>query len=127
MDNKFLQYTNAQQNTYAGGLGGLAAQLGVGGHEHLYGTATYAAHPVTSTLVSTTSTTLPTVKEKTMLQEVASDIKGFIREHRGMLYFIIIALLVDHFVFAGAFKERLKALCENIVGKVEQKVKDATL
>ena len=64
-------------------------------------------------------------QEKTMFGEIVKDVKGFVIEHRGAIYFVAIALLIDHFVFAGAFKDRLKAMAEKIVGKIEQKIEDA--
>lgn len=60
-----------------------------------------------------------------MFGEIVKDVKGFVIEHRGAIYFVAIALLIDHFVFAGAFKDRLKAMAEKIVGKIEQKIEDA--
>lgn len=60
--------------------------------------------------------------EKTMFQEVVADVKTFVREHRGIIYFVAIALLMDHFVFQGIFKDRLKTMAGKIVGKIEAKL-----
>lgn len=62
------------------------------------------------------------IKEKTMFQEIKSDVTGMIRAHRGVIYFVAFALLVDHFVFKGVFKARLQAIVEKLVQKVEDKV-----
>ena len=62
-------------------------------------------------------------KEKSMFKEVVADIKGFILEHRGIIYFVVIALVVDHFFFNGAFKARLQAMADKMVTKVEEKIK----
>ena len=64
-------------------------------------------------------------KERTLFQEIKNDVTTFIKTHRGMIYFIILALLVDHFAFKGVFKARLQAMLESLVVKVEEKVKAA--
>jgi hypothetical protein len=67
----------------------------------------------------------PTAKQpekKSMFKEITTDIKGFILEHRGVIYFIAFALMVDHFFFRGAFKERLQSMADRIVTKVEEKI-----
>jgi hypothetical protein len=61
-------------------------------------------------------------KGKSMFSEIATDIKTFIMEHRGVIYFIALALLVDHLFFAGAFRARLQAMADKMVAKVEQKI-----
>lgn len=62
-------------------------------------------------------------KEKSMFKEVVGDVKSFILEHRGIIYFIVAALLVDHFFFKGAFKARLQGMADKMVTKVEEKIK----
>lgn len=64
----------------------------------------------------------PQPKERTMFQEVKNDVTVFIKEHRGVIYFIALALLIDHFIFRGVFKARLQAMLESLIGKVEAKV-----
>src|SRR5258708_7725821 len=49
-------------------------------------------------------------KEKTLFQEITTDVKSFIKEHRGIIYFVAVALIVDHFIFKGAFKARLQVM-----------------
>jgi hypothetical protein len=66
------------------------------------------------------------VKEKTLFQEIKNDVTGFIREHRGVIYFIALALLIDHFIFKGVFKTRLQAMLESLIAKVENKVSAAS-
>lgn len=61
-------------------------------------------------------------KERTMFQEVKNDVSTFIKEHRGVIYFVALALLVDHFIFKGVFKARLQGMLESLIGKVEAKV-----
>jgi hypothetical protein len=66
--------------------------------------------------------TLTTKKELSMFKAVASDVKSFILEHRSTLYFLAFALLIDHFLFQDAFRNRLKAIVDKLVKKVEDKV-----
>ncbi|HEX3156737.1 MAG TPA: hypothetical protein VHV32_19060 [Candidatus Angelobacter sp.] len=62
-------------------------------------------------------------EKKSMFKEIQSDIKSFILEHRGVIYFIAFALMFDHFVFKGAFKARLQGMADKMVTKVEEKIK----
>ena len=57
-----------------------------------------------------------------MFQEIKNDVSTFIKEHRGVIYFIALALLVDHFIFKGIFKARLQVMLESLIKKVEDKV-----
>lgn len=57
-----------------------------------------------------------------MFTEIAKDVKGFILEYRAVLYFLAVALLVDHFVFRGAFRARLQGCCDKVIAKVESKI-----
>lgn len=57
-----------------------------------------------------------------MFQEVKKDVTDFVKEHRGVIYFIALALLIDHFLFKGVFKERLQKMTESLIKKVEDKV-----
>lgn len=67
----------------------------------------------------------PQPKEQSMFGEIAKDIKTFILEYRAVLYFIAIALILDEFIFKGAFRARLQGVADQIVKKVESKVADA--
>lgn len=57
-----------------------------------------------------------------MFKEITADIKAFILEHRGVIYFVALALILDHFFFRGAFKARLQSMADRIVTKVEEKI-----
>lgn len=57
-----------------------------------------------------------------MIQEMAGDIKKFVRENKSLIYFVVLALIVDHVFFKGAFKERLQKMAEKMVAKVEDKI-----
>lgn len=57
-----------------------------------------------------------------MFSEVASDIKTFLIEHRSIIYFVALALIVDHLFFKDAFRHRLQGMADRIVAKVEAKI-----
>ena len=61
-------------------------------------------------------------KELSMFSEVARDVKSFLLEHRGVIYFIAIALIVDHLFFKDAFRHRLQAMADKMVQRVEDKI-----
>lgn len=62
-------------------------------------------------------------KEKSMFKEITSDVRGFILEHRSIIYFLVFALLIDHLIFRGVFKARLESMVDKMVAKVEDKIK----
>lgn len=61
-------------------------------------------------------------KGVSVFSEMARDVKVCILEHRGTIYFIVLALLVDHLLFKDVFRHRLQGIVEKIIGKVEEKV-----
>lgn len=50
---------------------------------------------------------------------VLKDIRAFIIENRALLYWLTLLFILDHLVFEGAFKDRLKVIVEGIIKKVE--------
>lgn len=58
-------------------------------------------------------------KGKSMFGEIATDMKSFILEHRSVLYFLAIALVLDHVLFKDAFKHRLQGIVDKIIQKAE--------
>lgn len=73
-------------------------------------------------LTDATATETKKPKETNMITEVAKDAKAFIKEHKSAIYWTVMLLIIDHFFFHGAFKEKLKATMQKLVGKVESKV-----
>lgn len=69
--------------------------------------------------------TLKKLKETNMVTEVVQDAKKFIKDHKSTIYVVAILLVVDHFMFNGAMKEKLKAIMQNLIGKVEAKLNEA--
>lgn len=64
-------------------------------------------------------------KEGNMLSEVAKDMRGFVKEHKSMIYWVLVLFMLDHFFFQGSFKAKLKSMMDNLVGKIESKINDA--
>ena len=60
------------------------------------------------------------------MSTITSDIKGFISQHRNVIYSVVLILLVDHFFLGGKLKERVKGMVEKLLGTVEKKVSDIT-
>lgn len=65
-------------------------------------------------------------KETHMLTEIAGDMKKFVKDHKSVIYWVAVLLLVDHVFFQGAFKEKLKTMMGKLVGRVEEKLNDAS-
>lgn len=61
-------------------------------------------------------------EEKNMLKEIATDAKEFVKNNRNVIYTIVVVALVDHFVFKGALRDRLKGLLEKMLNKAEKSV-----
>jgi hypothetical protein len=63
-----------------------------------------------------------TPQRKNMLKDITTDAKVFIHENRNVIYWLALAFLVDHFFFSGAFRQRLNALVERMIGRVEKQL-----
>ena len=63
-----------------------------------------------------------TTKGKSVFSEIAKDVKSFVIEHRGTLYFIAMALVIDHLLFKDAFRHRLQGMADKVISKVEAKI-----
>jgi len=62
------------------------------------------------------------MEKKNMITEVADDLKSFIRSNKSTIYWVAMLLIIDHFFFKGAFKERLHKTVNGFVEKIESKV-----
>lgn len=49
-------------------------------------------------------------------------IKDYLKEHKSILMTIGVVLLVDHLVFDGAFREKVKEIINKMLGKVEKQL-----
>lgn len=56
------------------------------------------------------------------LTTTIKDMKGFISEHKNVIYTVLVIFLVDHFIFEGSFRERLKSIVNGLINKVEKKL-----
>lgn len=61
--------------------------------------------------------------ESKLIKEPLNDLKQFVQEHKNTIYIISFALLLDHFVFNGAFRARLKSMVDSMLSKVEKSLK----
>ena len=59
------------------------------------------------------------------MKTIVADIKAFLTEHRSIIYFVVILLLIDHFFLGGKLQARLKAAAEKLLGAVEKKIDNA--
>lgn len=57
-------------------------------------------------------------EEKSMFQNV----KGYFNKHQDMIFTTALVILVDHFVFKGAFREKIKALVDKFLVAAEKKL-----
>ena len=57
-----------------------------------------------------------------MVSDVMKDVSGFVKDNRNVIYWMAVAFLADHFFFGGAFRERLKACVDKMIGKVETQI-----
>lgn len=72
----------------------------------------------------TGATTLPG-KVTSMFKSVSEDAVAFVKEHKDTIYIVGAIALLDQLLFGGAFRTRIKALVENLLSKVEAKLKGA--
>lgn len=54
---------------------------------------------------------------------VFGSIKKYFDDHRDLLMTLAVLVIVDQWVFDGAFKEKIKGLIDRVVGHAESKVK----
>lgn len=57
-------------------------------------------------------------KEKKMLENV----KGYVDKHRDIIFTIGLVVLIDHFMFKGALRQRIQGSIEGVLKKVEEKI-----
>ena len=56
-----------------------------------------------------------------LIKELFGDLRQYIRENRDLIFSIVFVLVLDEYVFDGAFRERLKSVIEGVLKKVERK------
>ena len=50
------------------------------------------------------------------------EFKDYIKAHRDLLFTVVFVLLLDHFVFGGAFKEKLQSVVGGLMKKAENQL-----
>lgn len=50
------------------------------------------------------------------------EFKDYVKEHRDLLFTILFVMLLDHFVFGGAFKDKLQGVVGGLIKKTENKL-----
>lgn len=60
------------------------------------------------------------------VKDIIADVKGFVHDNRNIIYWLAVAFLVDHLFFGGAFRARLNALVEKMIGRVERQLEAKT-
>lgn len=57
-----------------------------------------------------------------LIKEGISDVKGFIKENRAVIYWVSLILLADHFIFKGQFKNKLKSTFNALIDRVNASI-----
>ena len=50
-----------------------------------------------------------------------NDLRGYVRDNRDLIFSIVFVLVLDEYVFKGAFRERLRSVIEGVLKRVENK------
>lgn len=51
-----------------------------------------------------------------------NDLRSYVKENRQLLYTVALVIALDHFLFNGAFRERIKGLVESLLSSAEKKI-----
>jgi hypothetical protein len=54
-----------------------------------------------------------------MFQGIAGDLKGYLSANKDLIYGLVLILLIDQYVFEGAFRNRIKGIVEGLLKKAE--------
>ncbi len=57
-----------------------------------------------------------------LIKEGISDVRGFIKENRAVIYWVSLILLADHFIFKGKFKHKLKSTFNALIDRVNASI-----
>lgn len=56
-----------------------------------------------------------------MISEVTTDLKGYIKANKDLIYTVLFVLIADHFFFNGAFRERVRSLVDRFLRRAEDR------
>lgn len=59
---------------------------------------------------------------KSMNNTVTSDVKNFIKEHRQIIYWVVLALIVDHLFLNGQLTTKIKNIIQTLLNKAEASI-----
>ena len=51
------------------------------------------------------------------------DFRKFFHENKGVFYWLVALLLLDHFALGGAMRERIKSMAEQVFERAERTIK----
>jgi len=57
-----------------------------------------------------------------MFGEFKADIRSFIKEHKSIIYWIVLLYVADKFLFEGKFKVKINEILHRLVGKMDSKL-----
>jgi hypothetical protein len=60
------------------------------------------------------------------MKQILEDVKGFVKEHRSVIYTVVFVLLVDHFFLDGKLVSRAKGILEKMLSGAEKKIDKIT-
>lgn len=83
-------------------------------------TTIIAINSVNNNLIHDYSQCFKLHKENNMLESV----KEYLKEHKSIIMTIAVVLLVDHLVFQGAFREKVKSLVDGLLNKAQKQLDD---
>lgn len=56
-----------------------------------------------------------------MFKDFFGDIRGYMKDNRDLIFSLVFVLVLDEYIFGGVFRERIKAIVEGFLKKVEDK------
>lgn len=63
-----------------------------------------------------------TLARKKGPNNMLNDLRSYVKDNRQLLYTIALVVALDHFLFNGAFRERIKGLVESLLSSAEKKI-----
>lgn len=60
------------------------------------------------------------INKGNIMKEALGEVKAFLKDNRQLVGTVVLVLVLDHLVFGGALRERLKDIVNKMLGKVEK-------
>lgn len=61
-------------------------------------------------------------KQRGFMAEFFSDVRGYFKDNRDLILTVALVLVIDEFVFDGAFRDRIKKLVNGMLKKAQSKL-----